>query len=91
MKVSVGTVSYTIQRQLETGRNSDRKRSGRPKVTTQSDGVFLRATSLCDRRLTAQQLQAQLNLRKALLKEQNRALKYQLWTTADLKKNLTDQ
>ena len=60
-KVSVSTVSYTIKRHLETGGNSDRKRSGRPKDTTQSEDKFLRVNSLRDRRLTGQQLQAQLH------------------------------
>ena len=60
-KVSVSTVSYTIKRHLETGGNSDRKRSGRPKATTESEDKFLRVNSLPDRRLTGQQLQAQLN------------------------------
>uniref|UniRef100_A0A8C4RMC3 Transposase Tc1-like domain-containing protein n=1 Tax=Erpetoichthys calabaricus TaxID=27687 RepID=A0A8C4RMC3_ERPCA len=61
LRMSVSTVSYTIQRQLETGRNSCRKRSGRPKVTTQLEDKFLSLTSWRDRYLTAQQLQAQLN------------------------------
>ena len=60
-KVSVNRVPYTIKRHLETGGNSDRKRSGRPKATTQSEDKFLRVNSLRDRRLTGQQLQAQLN------------------------------
>ena len=60
-KVSVSTVSYTIKRHLETGGNSDRKRSGRPKSTTQSEVKFLKVNSLCDRWVTGQQLQAQLN------------------------------
>ena len=60
-KVAVSTVSYTIKRHLETGGNSDRKRSGRPKATTQSEDKILRVNSLRDRRLTGQQLQAQLN------------------------------
>ena len=60
-KASVSTVSYTIKRHLETGGNSDRKRSGRPKATTQTEDKFLRVNNLCDRRLTGQQLQAQLN------------------------------
>ena len=57
----MSTVSYTIKRHLETGGNSDRKRSGRPKATTQSEDKFLRVNSWRDRRLTGQQLQAQLN------------------------------
>ena len=57
-KVSVSTVSFTIKRHLVTGGNSDRKRSGRYKATTQSEDKFLRVNSLRDRRLTGQQLQA---------------------------------
>ena len=60
-KMSVSTVSYTIKRHLETGGNSDRKRSGRPKATTQSQDKFLRLNSLRDGQLTGQQLQVQLN------------------------------
>ena len=61
-KVSVSTVSYTFKRYLETEGNSERKRSVRPKATTQSEDKFLRVNSLHhDRRLTGQQLQAQLN------------------------------
>ena len=60
--MSVSAVSYTIKRHLETGGNSDRKRSGRPKATTQSEDKFLRVNSLRDRWLTRQQLQAQLNI-----------------------------
>uniref|UniRef100_A0A1A8RWK6 Transposase IS30-like HTH domain-containing protein n=1 Tax=Nothobranchius rachovii TaxID=451742 RepID=A0A1A8RWK6_9TELE len=59
VKVLVSTVSFTIKR--HSGANSDRKRSGRPKATTASEDNFLRANRLCDRRLTGQQLQAQLN------------------------------
>lgn len=61
VKVSVSTVFFTVKRHSETGGNSDRKRSGRPKATTESEDKFLRVNSLRDRRLTGQQLQAQLN------------------------------
>ena len=57
----MSTVSYTIKRHLETGGNSDTKRSGRPKATSQSEDKFLKVNSLRDRRLIGQQLQAQLN------------------------------
>ena len=60
-KESVSKFSYTIKRHLETGGNSDRKRSGRPKATTQSEDKILRVNRLRDRRLTGQQLQAQHN------------------------------
>ncbi|KAG2465460.1 T131L protein, partial [Polypterus senegalus] len=50
-------VSYTINWHLETGRNSEGMKSGRAKVTSQSEDKFLRVTSWRDhRRLTAQQL-----------------------------------
>uniref|UniRef100_A0A672IYI2 Transposase Tc1-like domain-containing protein n=1 Tax=Salarias fasciatus TaxID=181472 RepID=A0A672IYI2_SALFA len=55
--VAVSTVSFIIKRKSETGANFDRKRSGRPKATTESEDKFLRV----DRRLTGQPLQAQLN------------------------------
>lgn len=60
VKVSVSSVSFTIKRHSETGENFDRKRSGRPKATTKSEDEFLRANGR-DRRLTGQQLQAELN------------------------------
>uniref|UniRef100_A0A3P8QVJ8 Transposase Tc1-like domain-containing protein n=1 Tax=Astatotilapia calliptera TaxID=8154 RepID=A0A3P8QVJ8_ASTCA len=41
--------------------NSDRKRSGNPKATTESQDKFLRVNSLHDWWLIGQQLQAQLN------------------------------
>ena len=52
VKVSVSTVFVTIKRPSETGGNSDRTRSGRPKAITESEDKFLRVNSLCDRRLT---------------------------------------
>uniref|UniRef100_A0A8C6Q4Q2 Transposase Tc1-like domain-containing protein n=1 Tax=Nothobranchius furzeri TaxID=105023 RepID=A0A8C6Q4Q2_NOTFU len=54
-------ISFTIKRHSETGTNSVRKRSGRPKATTASKDKFLRVNSLCDRWLTGQQFQAQLS------------------------------
>ena len=45
----------------KSGETLDSKRSGRPKATTESEDKFLRVNSLCDMRLTGQQLQAQLN------------------------------
>uniref|UniRef100_A0A3Q4MTK7 Transposase Tc1-like domain-containing protein n=1 Tax=Neolamprologus brichardi TaxID=32507 RepID=A0A3Q4MTK7_NEOBR len=59
--VSVSTVSFTIKRPSETGANCDRKRSGRPKATTESVDKFLRVNGLHGRQLTGQQLQAQFN------------------------------
>lgn len=45
-------VVKAIKWQSETGGNPDRKRSGKPKATAESeDGCFLRINSLCDRYL----------------------------------------
>ena len=55
----MSTVSF--KKKSETGANFDRKRSGRPKATTESEDKFLRVNSLRDRQLTGHQLQAQLN------------------------------
>ena len=55
--MSVSPVFFTINRHSETGG----KRSGRPRTTTESENKFLRVNSLRDRRLTGQQLQAQLH------------------------------
>lgn len=50
VKVSVSIVSFT--RHSETWRN--RKRSGRPKVTTTPENMFLRVNILRERRLRTQ-------------------------------------
>uniref|UniRef100_A0AAQ5ZIM8 Transposase Tc1-like domain-containing protein n=1 Tax=Amphiprion ocellaris TaxID=80972 RepID=A0AAQ5ZIM8_AMPOC len=47
-KVSVSTVFFTIERHSGTEEDSDRKRSGRPKVTTESEDKFLRLNRLRD-------------------------------------------
>uniref|UniRef100_A0A672JAE2 Transposase Tc1-like domain-containing protein n=1 Tax=Salarias fasciatus TaxID=181472 RepID=A0A672JAE2_SALFA len=98
---SVRTVSFTIKRNSESGANFDRKRSGRSEATTESEDKFLRVNSLRDRRLTGQQLQAQLNsaagltaARKPLLRRQNKtkrlawAKKHCHWPTEDWEKML---
>uniref|UniRef100_A0A672JAI7 Transposase Tc1-like domain-containing protein n=1 Tax=Salarias fasciatus TaxID=181472 RepID=A0A672JAI7_SALFA len=97
---SVRTVSFTIKRNSESGANFDRKRSGRSEATTESEDKFLRVNSLRDRRLTGQQLQAQLNTagltaaRKPLLRRQNKtkrlawAKKHCHWPTEDWEKVL---
>uniref|UniRef100_A0A8C9T4M7 Transposase Tc1-like domain-containing protein n=1 Tax=Scleropages formosus TaxID=113540 RepID=A0A8C9T4M7_SCLFO len=88
-RVSVSRVSYTIKRHLET----DRKRSGRAKATTESEDKFLRVNSLRDRWLTGQQLQRRLQA--AGLTGQVRfawAMKHRHWITEDWKKVLwTDE
>lgn len=60
------TVSYTavrsaIVRYNETGKNNDRARKGRPKATSKSQDKFIRVTSLRNRRLTANEIAAQVS------------------------------
>uniref|UniRef100_Q7M3L8 Orf within vasotocin gene (Tes1 element) n=1 Tax=Eptatretus stoutii TaxID=7765 RepID=Q7M3L8_EPTST len=79
-KVSASTVSYTIKRHLETAGNSDRKRSGRPKATTQSEDECLRFNQKTIRRWQ--------NKKKRFAW----AMKHRQWTTENWKKALwTDE
>ncbi|KAL7850445.1 hypothetical protein SRHO_G00197940 [Serrasalmus rhombeus] len=61
LQVSVNAVSKTIKRVEETGTHEDRARSGRPKVTSESENKFIRVTYEQNGDLTAPQIQAQLN------------------------------
>lgn len=46
---------------METGKNKDRHRSGRPKSTSKSQDMFIRITSLRNRKLTVPQIAAQVS------------------------------
>ncbi|XP_008558725.3 transposable element Tcb1 transposase [Microplitis demolitor] len=59
--ISCKGVHYTLVRKQETGKNEDRKRSGRPKSTTNQEDNFIRVLSKRNRRLTAPQITAALN------------------------------
>lgn len=59
--ISCKGVHYTLARKQETGKNEDRKRSGRPKSTTNQEDNFIRVLSKRNRRLTAPQITAALN------------------------------
>ena len=61
LQLSVTAVAKTVKRFEQTGTHEDRKRSGRPRVTSKSENKFIRVTSLRNRRLTAPEIQAQLN------------------------------
>ena len=61
LQLSVTAVAKTVKQFEQTGTLEDRKRSGRPRVTSKSDNKFIRVTSLRNRRLTAPEIQAQLN------------------------------
>ncbi|CAM4697895.1 unnamed protein product [Leuciscus chuanchicus] len=66
LTVPVSTVAYTIKRHAETGKNGDRKRTGRPQSTTKSEDKFIRVSSQRNRKLTAPEITPQLNATKAL-------------------------
>uniref|UniRef100_A0A3Q1G2S1 Transposase IS30-like HTH domain-containing protein n=1 Tax=Acanthochromis polyacanthus TaxID=80966 RepID=A0A3Q1G2S1_9TELE len=88
VKVSVSTVFFTIKRHSETGGNSDRKRSGRPKVAHRT------TVSTVKRRLGVAGLTGRVAARKALLTHQNKkkrlawTMECCQWTTEDWKKIL---
>ena len=60
LKMSSNGVYYSLQRTAQTG-NQSRKRSGRPRCTTQQEDKYIRVSSLRNRRLTGLQLAASLN------------------------------
>lgn len=62
MKVSEYCVRATIKRMAQTGQLRDRKRSGRPRITTEREDHFIRLTSLRNRRLTAPEIAAEFNV-----------------------------
>ena len=59
VKCSQGAVSKTLARLKETGSTDDRKRSGRPKISSSREDRHLVHLSLQDRRLTSPQLKRQ--------------------------------
>uniref|UniRef100_A0A8C7MAT7 Discs large homolog 1-like protein n=1 Tax=Oncorhynchus kisutch TaxID=8019 RepID=A0A8C7MAT7_ONCKI len=54
-------VYYSLQRTAQTGSNQNRKRSGRPRCTTEQEDKYIRVSSLRNRCLTNPQLAASLN------------------------------
>lgn len=61
LKIPLRTVAYTIKRHRQTGSNLDRKRARRPQYTSKAQDELIRDTSLCNRRLNAPEIKAQLN------------------------------
>lgn len=59
--ISPKGVHYTLVRYRKTGSLSDRKRSGRPKVTSAAEDRFIVTTSKRNRRLTAPDITRELN------------------------------
>ena len=61
LKISYNGVYYSLQRTAQTGSNQSRKRSGRPRCTTEQEDKYIRVSSLRKRRLTGPQLASSLN------------------------------
>ena len=61
LKISLGAVQNAINRYRETGKNVDRKRSGRPRKTTQSIDNKIYAISIADRFKSASIIRAEIN------------------------------
>lgn len=61
LEVSTSAVAKTIKRVEETGTHEDRVRSGRPKVTSESENNFIQLACEQNEDLTASEIQAQLN------------------------------
>ncbi|XP_056143244.1 uncharacterized protein LOC130118936, partial [Lampris incognitus] len=61
LKISYTGVYYSLQRTAQTGSNQSRKRSGRPRCTTEQEDKYIRVSSLRNRRLTGPQLASSLN------------------------------
>ena len=61
LKISYNAVYYSRHRTVQTGSNQNRKRSGRPRCTTEQEDKYIRVSSLRNRRLTSPQMAASLN------------------------------
>ena len=61
LNISYNGVYYSLQRTAQTGSNQSRKRSGRPRCTTEQEDKYIRVSSLRNRRLTGPELAASLN------------------------------
>uniref|UniRef100_A0A8C8H8G5 Discs large homolog 1-like protein n=1 Tax=Oncorhynchus tshawytscha TaxID=74940 RepID=A0A8C8H8G5_ONCTS len=60
LKISYN-VYYSLQRTAQTGANQNKKRSGRPRCTTEQEDKYIRVSSLRNRCLTNPQMAASLN------------------------------
>lgn len=60
-KISKTAVHNAIHRYYQTGSFQDRPRSGRPKITSETEDNFIVTTSKRNRRLTAPEIQATIN------------------------------
>ena len=61
LRISYNAVYYSLHRTVQTVSNQNRRRSGRPRCTTEQEDKYIRVSSLRNRRLTSPQLAASLN------------------------------
>ena len=61
LKISLHGVHSCLARKAETGSNIDRKRCGRPKMTSQAEDKHIRVCSLRNRYLTCPEITSDLN------------------------------
>ena len=61
LKIWYNAVYYSLHRTAQTGPNQNRKRSGRPRCTTDQEDKYIRVSRFRNRRLTSPQLTASLN------------------------------
>ena len=61
LKISYNVVYYSLHRIAQTGSNQNRKKSVRPRCTTEQEDKYIRVSSLRNKRLTGPQLAASLN------------------------------
>ena len=61
LEISYNAVYYSLHRTAQTVSNQNRKRSGRPRFTTEQEDKYIRVSSLRNRRLTSSQLATSLN------------------------------
>ena len=61
LKIAYNAVYYSLHRTAQTDSKQNRKRSGRPRCTTEQEEKYIRVSSLRNRHLTIPQLVASLN------------------------------
>ena len=61
LKISDNAWYYSLHRAAQNGSNQNRKRSGRPRCTTEQEDKYIRVSSLRNRRVTSPQPAASLN------------------------------
>ena len=61
LKISYNAVYYSLHRSAQSVSNQNRKRSGRPRCTTEQEDKYIRVSNLRNRHLTSPQLAASVN------------------------------